>query len=301
MADEEIDLDDGPTYHAVPPPSAGDVPGEPEPAEPEVEAPPRQKSAAELRLDAIRKKLVNARRICERFLSLGDAVHRFLRSASIGTHLHALLKRRARATLLLLLRPQGEARSSNHKAVVDEDRKSKMTEKQLRDEERERKRETYKKRVEGAGAEDDSLFSVTAEQAELAVEKAREKRRRAESHTWNIEASTQVLGARLKSEIALEESGAIAAAAGAQSEVDPMSYGTASVYRPPEERVDALVDALAQQAAKRATSSRRRQHYEEDEVTYINDRNKVFNEKIAREFNKYTSEIKLNLERGTAL
>lgn len=175
-----------------------------------------------------------------------------------------------------------------------------MTEKQLRDEERERRRETQKKR--GAAAdEDEALYSISAEQAERAVEKEREKHMRINSHNWNVEASEHVNGARLKSEIMLEESGAIAAAAGSQAEVDPMSYGTASVYRPSDERVDALIDGLAQQAAKRSTSSRRRQTYEEDEVTHINPRNKVFNEKIARVFNKYTSEIKNNLERGTAL
>lgn len=62
MADEEIDLD-APTYHAVPPPADGDAPGPSEPAEaaPAPE-PARKKSPAELRLDAIRKKLVRARR-----------------------------------------------------------------------------------------------------------------------------------------------------------------------------------------------------------------------------------------------
>jgi len=194
-----------------------------------------------------------------------------------------------------------------------------MTDKQLRDEERGRGRELKQKRGEGTLAED-PLFSVSAEEAELAVEREREKRRRGESHTWNLEEFTLVHGARIKTEMALEASGAVAAAAGSQADVDPMSYGSASAYAPREDRVDALVDDLARQAAARATSSRRRQHYEEDDVTYINDRNKVFNEKIAREFNKvrarscaarprprlraraqYTSEIKNNLERGTAL
>ncbi|KAG8468086.1 hypothetical protein KFE25_007138 [Diacronema lutheri] len=256
MADEEIDLGEERTYHAVPPPSALGGPAAAQGASLELgprkpEEPPRTKSASELRLDAIRRKL-------------------------------------------------GEARSSNHKAVVDEDRRRKMTDKQLRDEERGRGRELKQKRGEGTLAED-PLFSVSAEEAELAVEREREKRRRGESHTWNLEEFTLVHGARIKTEMALEASGAVAAAAGSQADVDPMSYGSASAYAPREDRVDALVDDLARQAAARATSSRRRQHYEEDDVTYINDRNKVFNEKIAREFNKYTSEIKNNLERGTAL
>lgn len=37
------------------------------------------------------------------------------------------------------------------------------------------------------------------------------------------------------------------------------------------------------------------------DVTYISDRNRVFNEKLERSFSKHTREIKQNLERGTAL
>ena len=38
-----------------------------------------------------------------------------------------------------------------------------------------------------------------------------------------------------------------------------------------------------------------------EDVTSINDRNKFFNKKIKRAFDKYTVEIRQNLERGTAL
>ena len=37
------------------------------------------------------------------------------------------------------------------------------------------------------------------------------------------------------------------------------------------------------------------------DVDFINDRNKHFNKKIKRAFDKYTVEIRQNLERGTAL
>mmetsp|Transcript_37937 Transcript_37937/g.87616 ORF Transcript_37937/g.87616 Transcript_37937/m.87616 type:complete len:85 (-) Transcript_37937:883-1137(-) len=63
MADEEIDLDgEEPTYHAVPPPrdESAAARAEPEPVESEPRQPERKKSAAELRLEAIRKKLVRA-------------------------------------------------------------------------------------------------------------------------------------------------------------------------------------------------------------------------------------------------
>jgi len=40
---------------------------------------------------------------------------------------------------------------------------------------------------------------------------------------------------------------------------------------------------------------------EEKNVDYINERNRKFNEKLERNYSKYTAEIKGNLDRGTAL
>ena len=48
-------------------------------------------------------------------------------------------------------------------------------------------------------------------------------------------------------------------------------------------------------------TSRRRAFNEDEESYSINDRNRVFNKKISRAFDKYTMEIKQNIERGTAL
>lgn len=41
--------------------------------------------------------------------------------------------------------------------------------------------------------------------------------------------------------------------------------------------------------------------FEQADVSYINQRNKRFNQKISRNFDKHTAEIRQNLERGTAL
>jgi len=51
---------------------------------------------------------------------------------------------------------------------------------------------------------------------------------------------------------------------------------------------------------RRGKFSRRRPHYEDKDVDSINDRNEVFNRKVKRAYDKYTAEIKANLERGTA-
>jgi pre-mRNA-splicing factor SYF2 len=51
---------------------------------------------------------------------------------------------------------------------------------------------------------------------------------------------------------------------------------------------------------KRETRSRERKEVVDD-ISWINEKNRVFNQKIARFYDKYTKEIRENLERGTAL
>ncbi|KAJ3158877.1 hypothetical protein HDU86_002565 [Geranomyces michiganensis] len=57
----------------------------------------------------------------------------------------------------------------------------------------------------------------------------------------------------------------------------------------------------AKEAERRKKASRRREFNEDDDVTYINERNMHFNKKVARAYDKYTGEIRGNFERGTAL
>jgi len=53
--------------------------------------------------------------------------------------------------------------------------------------------------------------------------------------------------------------------------------------------------------AKRAKYSRRRAVDEDADIDYINERNMKFNKKLERFYGKYTTDIKQNLERGTAI
>ena len=52
---------------------------------------------------------------------------------------------------------------------------------------------------------------------------------------------------------------------------------------------------------KRAKFHRRRQHNDEADIDYINERNAKFNQKAERFYGQYTKKIKQNLERGTAV
>lgn len=52
---------------------------------------------------------------------------------------------------------------------------------------------------------------------------------------------------------------------------------------------------------KRSKYSRRRTFDEDADIDYINERNMKFNKKLERFYGPYTTEIKQNLERGTAV
>ena len=80
---------------------------------------------------------------------------------------------------------------------------------------------------------------------------------------------------------------------------DNLAYGGNGAV--PQEAIDRMAAELEEQKKKRLNFSRRRKHYEERDVTHINDRNAHFNKKLDRAFGEHTREIKANLERGTAL
>ncbi|KAI4727205.1 SYF2-domain-containing protein [Aureobasidium sp. EXF-10728] len=72
--------------------------------------------------------------------------------------------------------------------------------------------------------------------------------------------------------------------------------------KPSKERIDKLVGEIQKAEEVRLKKRRERSGKEEDgDVTYINDKNKQFNQKLARFYNKYTSEIRDSFERGTAI
>ncbi|XP_073978035.1 pre-mRNA-splicing factor SYF2 [Rhodnius prolixus] len=65
--------------------------------------------------------------------------------------------------------------------------------------------------------------------------------------------------------------------------------------------IDRMVNDLEKQISKREKYSRRRTHNDDADIDYINDRNMKFNKKLERFYGQYTTEIKQNLERGTAV
>lgn len=79
---------------------------------------------------------------------------------------------------------------------------------------------------------------------------------------------------------------------------------TSSFYnRPDKAAVDRLVQDIKKAEEVRLKKRRERGRADDDggDVTFINEKNKQFNMKLARFYNKYTSEIRESFERGTAI
>lgn len=68
-----------------------------------------------------------------------------------------------------------------------------------------------------------------------------------------------------------------------------------------EEAKANLAADVQKQIHVRSQFSKRKHFSGDEEVTYINQRNYKFNQKISRAYDKYTQETKDSLERGTAL
>jgi len=68
-----------------------------------------------------------------------------------------------------------------------------------------------------------------------------------------------------------------------------------------EADVDRLVSEMHAAAERKNKWSRRRRFNEDEDVSYINERNRVFNKKIKRAYDSFTAEIAQNFERGTAI
>lgn len=72
------------------------------------------------------------------------------------------------------------------------------------------------------------------------------------------------------------------------------------VLNPPQEKIEKMAAELEAEAEKKNKFSRRRPFYEDLDVNYINERNRVYNVKLARTYKEYAAEIKKNLERGSS-
>lgn len=84
----------------------------------------------------------------------------------------------------------------------------------------------------------------------------------------------------------------------------PAEEGYSHDHKPSKEAIDKLVGDLekGERARLKARAARGiRDEQDTGDVTYINQKNKQFNDKLTRFYNKYTTEIRESFERGTAI
>src|SRR5690606_9404111 len=68
-----------------------------------------------------------------------------------------------------------------------------------------------------------------------------------------------------------------------------------------EEAKEAVAKEVEEMQLERSRRSRRKRYNETEEITYINERNARFNQKVARAYDEYTEELRDSVERGTAV
>jgi len=199
-----------------------------------------------------------------------------------------------------------KASVSNQRAVLYEQRKGGSSEPSSKAE-----TAATRKPVEEELPAEFAHLAEPAAEAEAKADKARKKRKNASnSFGWEVfnqdsryRSYKKQLGGLPGKEDEVE---AVAGDASALEARAPPPFEDFELLYGQNDHVDAggaerLVKELNAQQSRRNNWSRRRPVNPDATVDFINERNRVFNKKLARSFDKYTVEIRQNLERGTAL
>nr|CAG4651357.1 EOG090X0ECA [Simocephalus serrulatus] len=200
---------------------------------------------------------------------------------------------------------RNEARQKNHQEVIEESKRSKLP----ANYEAKRARADW---VLGAEAQREEaarlgkdysrtkLLEVGADEAER--KERRNKKRNPDTGFADFEQATFRQYSRLVQDIKpnMEEYEKAKANLGEAfyAEKNTIVHG---LHKDSPEAVNRMVEDLHKQIEKREKYSRRRRHDDDAEIDYINERNMRFNKKLDRFYGEFTTEIKQNLERGTAV
>lgn len=71
-------------------------------------------------------------------------------------------------------------------------------------------------------------------------------------------------------------------------------------FKPSDEAINKLSENIKEQDQIKRNFSRRRMVNPDEQLTSINERNRVFNNKLQRHYGNYVKQIRANIERGTA-
>jgi cyclophilin family peptidyl-prolyl cis-trans isomerase len=204
--------------------------------------------------------------------------------------------------LFMLRMKMNKGRKENRAAADEEYKKTHDPnyERKQRATEWNEKRKKWNNEMAANGVtEKDAFMLETAESAERKMEKEAERAKNVATFGWHAFTAEADYRAYEKRLAKLPVGGASSSSLAAGEEPDPMKYGRegAEVSRDGLRRIQQDIEDKEKQRLK---YSRRRNEFNGTNSA-INDSNEFFNKKIKREFDKYTVEIRQNLERGTAL
>ncbi|XP_023239873.1 pre-mRNA-splicing factor SYF2-like isoform X2 [Centruroides sculpturatus] len=201
---------------------------------------------------------------------------------------------------------RNEARKLNHQEVVEEDRRQKLpknweTKQQWAD----WKLQEEEKRQNAAATGEDydrlKLLEVGAEEAEIWERKKRKKN--PDRGFSDYESSTVRQYHRLIKQFKpdMEQYEKTKQQLGEEAFYPTKDTIIHGLHKDSKEAIDNMVQDIERQIDKRSKYSRRRRFNDDADIDYINERNMNFNKKLERFYGKYTTDIKQNLERGTAV
>ncbi|KAM7458216.1 hypothetical protein BLSTO_01035 [Blastocystis sp. subtype 1] len=147
--------------------------------------------------------------------------------------------------------------------------------------------------------EKNSHLLETAEANQRRAESKKEKEKNAvNNYGWNVFSEDSLYRGyekRLKNLPTTPESAAKAEVSGE----DYMDYAQQS--RLSQDVIDRVVNDQKKRDEKNQDFSKRRTYFKQEKVDYISERNRSFNQRLGRYYDRFTADIRANLERGTAV
>eukprot|EP01127_Copromyxa_protea_P009495 TRINITY_DN2246_c6_g1_i1.p1 TRINITY_DN2246_c6_g1~~TRINITY_DN2246_c6_g1_i1.p1 ORF type:complete len:268 (+),score=70.90 TRINITY_DN2246_c6_g1_i1:78-881(+) len=198
---------------------------------------------------------------------------------------------------------RGKGKAALNEEVVREKEGVKGRIKREKKEEKERE-EKFKESLAASGIDPERYFRLhTTQETEEAAER-RKKRKLAhaalDTHSLEVEYRTHKKRSAKVDFNRAEYEKQKAHLGDDFYNTNALNYGNEDL-KPTEEQLYALREYVSETQERRKDYSRRRKWDDNATIDFINERNKNFNAKASRAYDKYTEEIRENLERGTAL
>lgn len=210
-----------------------------------------------------------------------------------------------------------QARKANQKEVEEEFKRINQKSRRNRghheddddqsdEEEGARKNKKDKKKEKEDPNSLNKLLSTTAAEAEWTIARNKQKEETAATYGLNAFTSDAYYRAYEKRVEKLEKTklsqpnSSSTEGKSSSLEINPFDYGRVN-NEVSTEALDRVRQDVLDREKQRRKFSRRRMHTDAEDVDYVNEKNAQFNKKLKKSFDKYTVEIRQNLERGTAI